>query len=95
VEPENDKAIEILKKNALQTVTCGLSQRDTLTFSSHVAERAVISLQREIKTLGGKAVLPHEIPVSLLSTYGDYQLLAATAVLMLSDVAIPEEGISL
>jgi hypothetical protein len=95
VEPDNSKAIDILKKKSLRTVTCGLSQRDTLTYSSIETERAVISLQREIKTLGSNSILPREIPVNFRSSYGDYQLLAAVAVLLLSDMPIPEDGLTL
>ena len=94
-EPDNEKAIKILQKNSLQTVTCGLSQRDTLTFSSLDTGKAVISLQREIKDLAGKSVLPHEIPVVYQTKFRDYPLLAATAVLLLSGFVIPEEGLIL
>lgn len=95
VESDNDKAIEILKKNGLQTVTCGLSQRDTLTFSSIDTERAVISLQREISSISGEIILPHELPVSLKSSFSKYQILAAAAILLLSELQIPETGICL
>ena len=94
-ESDNDTAIKILQKNALQTVTCGLSQRDTLTYSSLDSEKAVISLQREIKSLHGESMLPHEIPVALQSTRSDYPLLAAVAVLLLSGIKVPERGLTL
>lgn len=92
VDPQNEKAAEIIKKYRLQTITCGLSQRDTLTYSSIDAENAVISLQREIKTLQGNPILPREIPILLNSAYDNYQLLAAMAVLLLSEVTLPETG---
>ena len=93
VEPENEKAIDVIKKKSLQPVTCGLSQRDTLTFSSLSAEGAVVSLQREIRSIGSGSILPREIPVKLRSPCSDYQLLAAVAVLLLSGRQIEESGL--
>jgi len=94
-DSENDKAIEILQKYSLRTVTCGLSQRDTITYSSLDSERALISQQREIKGLYGQRILPHEIPVTMKTPYKQYPLLAAMGVLLLSELSIPENGLEL
>jgi hypothetical protein len=88
VESDNEKAIELLKRNSLQAITCGLSQKDTLTFSSLDSEKAAISLQREIHSLKGDTILPHEMTLKLDSSYGNYSILAAVAVLLLSGLEI-------
>lgn len=94
MESENEKAVQLVKKYALQTVTCGLSQRDTLTFSSISPEKSVISLQREICDIEGRQVLPQEISVNSQSEIEDFPFLAVGAVLLLSGFKIPEEGLA-
>jgi len=89
-DPENTEAVIMLQKNGMQTITCGLSQKDTLTYSSIDAERAMISLQREIKTIDGETVYPMEIPIKLKSIHGDYPALASFAVLLLSGIDLKE-----
>lgn len=95
VESDNDKGIEILMKNGLQTITCGLSQRDTLTFSSMDTDRAVISLQREILSLFGENILPRELPITIKSSFSQYQILVAAAILLLSELPVPADGLIL
>jgi len=90
-DSENNDAVSILLKNGMQTVTCGLSQKDSITFSSRDDEDAVVSLQREIKTLNGNAVFPHEIPIKLESVKGEYPVLAAIAVLLIAGNLIEHE----
>lgn len=83
VDPLNEDAVRLLQKCCLQTVTCGMSLRDTLTFSSIGGETAVVSLQRALVTLKGETVEPREIPVRFGNGHGQYALLAAVAVLLL------------
>ena len=47
----------------IETITCGSSPKDTVTYSSSDDETIVVSLQREITSFGKKAVLPFEMPV--------------------------------
>lgn len=94
-DPLNEQAVSILKNRDIRTVTCGLSQKDTVTFSSLDADRAVISLQREILSLTGENAVPREIPVMLTSPQEEYPLLASMAVLLLSGIPMADEGITL
>lgn len=95
VEPENEPAIEIIRRSRVQAITCGLSQADTLTFSSIDTGNAVISLQRAIQSLYGGAILPRDIPVSFGSAYSGYQLLATAAIMLLSETPLPDSGLTL
>lgn len=43
-DPDDHVPIEMLSREHIQTVTCGLSQKDTVTFSSLGADSAQVSL---------------------------------------------------
>jgi len=95
VNSDNSEAADMLRGDGVQTVTCGLSQKDTVTFSSLENDRAVVSLQRGLKSLDGSDIEPVEVPVSFSPAHGEYPILAAVAVLLLSGVSIPEHGLIL
>lgn len=93
VEPRNTAAIEMLKAQNIRTITCGLSPKDTVTFSSLMESSAVISLQRGIESTDGEEILPKEIPVTFTCPKPDYAVLACAAVLLLSGRELPDVGI--
>lgn len=93
VDSENREAAKMLHNDKIETVTCGLSQKDTVTFSSLDSDRAVISLQRGLKALDGTEIGPVEVPVTFNPSHSEYSLLASIAVLLLSCVKIPESGL--
>lgn len=95
IDSDNGEAADILRGDGIQTVTCGLSQKDTVTFSSLENDRAVVSLQRGLKALDGSDIGPVEVPVSFSQSHSEYPLLAAVAVLLLSGVTMPEGGLIL
>lgn len=82
--------LDTVRGNCRQTVLCGLSEKDTITFSSLGADSAVISLQQTVVTLRGNVIEPREIPVRFGIPRGKYPLLAAAAVLLLTD-RLPDE----
>jgi hypothetical protein len=93
IDSDNGEAADMLRGDGIQTVTCGLSQKDTITFSSLESDRAVISLQRKLKALDGREIEPVELPVRCDLTYREYPLLAAVAVLLLTGVQTPKDGL--
>lgn len=95
LEPENEQAASLLQARHIPIVTCGLSQKNTVTFSSRTPTTAVISLQREIHTTTGEPVDPRELPVALSAPREDYPLLATVAALWLAGISFPEGGLSL
>lgn len=64
---------------------CGLCSDDTLTFSSYQQERAVVSLQEPLHTIGGQTVEPQEIPICIQSHMTPFDILALCALLLLGD----------
>lgn len=83
VNSQNAQGLSFAAQHHLKTLTCGLSNKDTLTLSSLREDSAVICLQREIKTLGGGHMEPAEIPVRLRSPIERGDLLSLAAVLLL------------
>ncbi len=79
-------ALKILMNNNIQTIVCGMSEESTLILSSIGENTASVCLQRRIITLGGNTVEPAEYPVKLKNKITDYALLAAFAILLLSDI---------
>jgi len=78
-------ALELLKRNQVTTITCGMSSTDTLMLSSIGEDTASVCLQRKIITLSGKEIEPREYPVKLKERITDYALLAAFGILLLTD----------
>jgi hypothetical protein len=95
IDSDNGEAADLLRGDGIQTVTCGLSQKDTLTFSSLENDRAVVSLQRRLTALDGREIEPVELPVLCAPASREYPLLAAVAVLLLTGVRMPKEGLVL
>jgi hypothetical protein len=95
IDSDSSEAADMLRGDGIQTITCGLSQKDTVTFSSLENDRAVVSLQRGLKALDGSHIEPVEVPITFSPAHSEYPMLAAVAVLLLSGVAIPEAGLKL
>lgn len=95
LESDNDDAVAMLQARRIPTVTCGLSQKDTVTFSSHEPGTAVVSLLRSIHGTADRTVEPRELPVAFSTPRGDYPLLAGIAALWLAGVQFPEKGLSI
>lgn len=76
------------ESQGIQVVTCGLSPKDTFTFSSRGEDSAVVSLMRAVETTAG-IVEPMEIPISFVPGAEDYPLLSTTAALVLTGQLAP------
>ena len=79
-------ALKKLMENKITTVSCGMSNKDTMVLSSVTDDTASVCLQRKIITINGNEVEPCEFPVKLKTPITDYALLAAFAILLLSDI---------
>lgn len=84
-ESDNQTALSILLNNETKTITCGMSSTDTLTLSSISDDTRTICLQRELETLSGKTVEPFEFSIKNCFSTDEFGLLAARAVLLLSE----------
>lgn len=95
LEADNRTAAAILQAHHIPILTCGLSPKNTITFSSRTPEKAVVTLQREIRTASGKKIEPCELPVSLSKTRADYAILASIATLWLTDTNFSSKNFEL
>lgn len=90
-DSQNTDGLQGLCSLKIPAVSCGLSARDSVTFSSRTSDSAVIALQRSITALSGKLIEPLEFPINFneisdedISQY-DYEILAYTALRLLLD----------
>lgn len=79
----NQKDLMLAQKSCGEVITCGLSMRDTLTFSSCTEEKCVISLQRQIRRFDNSIAEPFELPVSCENNDDRYAILCAYLLLIL------------
>lgn len=85
INSQDGKAAEFAARHGLMTVACGPSPYDTLTFSSLTAEKAVVSLQRQLLLPGeGGYIEPAEYTITLKSKPELYTILAVASVFLLS-----------
>ena len=79
----NKADIEISKNSCGEIITCGMSIRDTVTFSSFAEETCVFNLQRQITRLNGEKVQPFELPVICKKSDDRYALLVSYLILII------------
>ena len=82
----NTDLLKMLADTHARVITCGMSGKDTVTYSSKSDCAISISLQREILNCSGQAIEPLELVFSLQEHYRSYELLAYAAILMLLGV---------
>ena len=78
------RSLALLRQNDCPAVVCGMSLRDTVTLSGNQQSSVAVSLQRQMVDLQGRTIEEREIPVSLSVPLEGYPLLAACAVLLLT-----------
>jgi len=76
-----DKAAARCSGQGRQIISCGMHNKDTVTFSSTEKGKPVLSLQRRLMTFLGEAIEPGDFP--LMTAVQDHRALMAAAVLIL------------
>ncbi len=84
----NPAHLETVRGMSVRTIACGSSKRDTITFSSTLAEQPVLCVQRMIHTLDGEEAEPFELPIEADPGWARYPLQGVFALLVL--LGIPE-----
>ncbi|HJB25110.1 MAG TPA: hypothetical protein H9662_00655 [Firmicutes bacterium] len=84
----NRTHLETVQGMSIHAIACGPSERDTITFSSALAEQPVLCVQRSIHTLDGEEMEPFELPIETGSGWARYPLQCVFALLVL--LGIPE-----
>lgn len=92
IDVDNEKQMKKIVKSDYPVIACGISNKNSLTFSSIGSEKSVICLQRGF-TLFNKPIEPMEIPVEHFPKHNQYAMLcyAVIALALESDI----ENISL
>ena len=85
IDPQNEKSVNLMSKSDVCAVTCGMSEMDTLTYSSINSESITVSLQRTIYSMHNEAIDPQELRIDIPLQPGDeYSLLAGVALILLT-----------
>ncbi|MDQ5983255.1 MAG: hypothetical protein RUMPE_00255 [Eubacteriales bacterium SKADARSKE-1] len=90
-DAQNTKAAKILKSTEQIAITCGVSQKSTLSISSFDGKQAIVSLQRYVKSIDLKTIEPGDFCVKLNCLTDVYPMLVASAILLLSGID-PKNG---
>lgn len=80
LQSEQERYLKSLQRLNFRTITCGASQKDTVTFSSKSEDKIVISLQRPITNLTGENIEPMEIPLKRASLDEDFAWMAYASI---------------
>lgn len=83
----NDRAVRLLTRSHRNGISCGCAPQNTLSLASLSDTQAVISLQRSLVTLSGRILEPRDLTVQLRRPHELFELMAACAVLLLTDHA--------
>ena len=82
-ESHNQYAAAVLKNAGASAAVCGLSARDTLSISSLDYGNAVLSLLRNVQTIRGGLLEPHDFQVQTHSRVSPRHMLVVAMVLLL------------
>ncbi len=83
VSAGNERAVRLLSALDAQTVTCGLSGKDTVTITSFTGDSAMLALQRSVCACSGELIQPFELPVRLGRVRDRYALMSLFAAKLL------------
>lgn len=84
-------AVNILSRQKLCGISCGMSPRDTLTLTSNSFDTAVVSVQREFTDFSGGTIETQELVIKLSKPEEPYTILSVCAVLLLTGCT-PTDG---
>lgn len=80
LDSSNAEAIKALSGKNLQIITCGMSNKDTISVASLDFPRVAVSLQRSIICLDGKTIEPKENIIIINKEYDVFFILASYAI---------------
>ena len=84
INSDNALQLKAIQKSRIKTITCGMSNTSTISFSSETDDKLTVSLNRRITALSGKVIEPLEIPVEKNKSER-YPLLCFAALRLLLD----------
>ena len=87
---EYSENIELLMKNCVPVISCGMNGKNTVTLSSVGGSAALVSLQRTVTDIYGRDREPAEFRIRLTHSRSPFAVAAAAAVLLLLGIT-PDE----
>jgi len=63
-----------------------MSSKSTLSIASISEESAVVSLQRELRSLSGQIIEPHDIKIKVTGRIEGYTVMVLCAILLMADI---------
>lgn len=88
---DDERQLKSLAESQIPVITCGLSSKDTFTFSSKEEESAVVALMRSIKSVYGHTIEPMEVPITFPPKTDEFTLLSYMATLILTETISPQK----
>lgn len=88
---DNKEQIWRLAEQSIPAITCGFSNKDTITVSSSTERAITLALQRQITTLGGAVVEPMELTLSAEDIQQQNEWMLTAALLLFSDAVDVEQ----
>jgi hypothetical protein len=89
-EENNLTALENFKYNNSAVITCGINNRNTITFSSISDSVLLATIQRSFIDISGNVISPCELKIYLSEKYSPFAVMVAVAVLLLKGI-VPQE----
>ena len=89
-EDTNIKALDIFKNSKIPVITCGMSNKNTVTVTSLSSNFLISSIQRSICNCFGEETEPAEYKIKLTNKYLPISVMFCTSILLLNGI-IPFE----
>lgn len=91
VDETNTRALSMLRQCGQAVVSCGMGQKSTVSIASISEDSAVVSIQRQMKTLTGELIEPHDLKISLRRPLKEFPLMSLCVLLLLTGHRDPND----
>ncbi len=82
-EDNNYSALDILKRNKIETICCGMGNKNSITLSSIGSDNLFACLQRGFRNSNGEIIEQGEFKIKLSKNYHPFSVMASAAILLL------------
>lgn len=89
-EESNKIGIDILSKNNIKVISCGLGPKNSVTISSINYDTIFITIQRIITNIKGEDIEPAEYKIKINREYLPFSIMASVTIMLLYGI-IPKE----
>lgn len=83
VEEGNERALSMLRQGRQVVVSCGMGQKSSVSIASFSEDSAVVSVQRQLISLDGDVIEPHDLKISLSRPLSEFALMSMCVSLLL------------